>query len=63
LALAYLTRGQDFSRNLAAYLGPLFTIGMLLTWFYAVTRMPQVSSVPARDERVEGLEAVAPRSV
>jgi len=62
LALAYLTRGQEFGRSLAAYLGPLCTIGMLLTWFYAVTRMPQVSSVPARDERVKGLAAVAPRN-
>ncbi len=61
LALAYLTRGQEFSRSLAAYLGPLCTIGMLLTWFYAVTRMPQESRVPARDERVKSWEVVAPR--
>ena len=61
LALAYLTRGQEFGRSLATYLGPLCTIGMLLTWFYAVTRTSQVSSVPARNERVDGLEVAAPR--
>jgi len=61
LALAYLTRGQEFTRSLAAYVGPLCTVGMLLTWFYAVTRVPEVSGIPAREAKVAELEAAATR--
>jgi hypothetical protein len=61
LALAYLTRGLEFSRSLAAYLGPLCTVGMLLTWFYAVTRTPQAAAIPAREAKRVEFEAAAPR--
>jgi hypothetical protein len=59
LALAYLTRGLEFSRSLAAYLGPLCTVGMLLTWFYAVTRIPQTAAIPAREAKRAEFEAAA----
>lgn len=37
-ALIHLTLGRQYFISLYAYLGPLCTLGMLLTWLYAVTR-------------------------
>jgi hypothetical protein len=44
-ALAHLTPGQDFYGLFYPYVGPLCTLGMLLTWFYALVRVPQPSAV------------------
>jgi hypothetical protein len=40
-ALVYLTPGQYYVQQLWSYIAPLCTCGMLLTWFYAVARMPK----------------------
>lgn len=45
LALVYLTPGQQFGAELYRHIGPLFTLGMLLTWFYALARAPQFGRV------------------
>jgi hypothetical protein len=45
LALVYLTPGQQFGSELYRHIGPLFTLGMLLTWFYALARAPQFGRV------------------
>jgi len=60
-ALVTLTPGQQFASVLYAYLGPLCTLGMLLTWLYAVARVPEAARVLAREERVEELAAVPSR--
>jgi hypothetical protein len=60
LALLYLAQGQEFARALVAYLGPLCTVGMLLTWFYAVTRIPQTAAIPARQAKPVEFDAAAP---
>lgn len=44
LALLHLTSGQDFARVIFSFLNPICTLGMLITWIYAVTKTPQ--SVP-----------------
>lgn len=60
-ALVYLTPGQQYASNLYAYLGPPCTLGMLLTWLYAVVRVPEAAGVPARAERVAELATVPSR--
>jgi len=60
LALLNLARGQEFARSLVAYLGPLCTLGMLLTWFYAVARLPEAVPMRARAGEVAEM-AAAPR--
>ncbi len=40
-ALMFLTRGHAFAGALLPYISPLCTLGMLSTWLYAVTRVPQ----------------------
>ncbi len=45
LALIYLTPGQQYGSELYRHIGPLFTLGMLLTWFYALARAPQLGRV------------------
>jgi hypothetical protein len=52
-ALVYLTRGQAYPSMIYQYLGPLCYIGMLLTWFYAVTWVPQPRSVLSRETPAE----------
>jgi len=44
-ALVHLTPGERYASALYPYLGPLCTLGMLLTWFYALVRVPQPSAV------------------
>lgn len=39
LALFYLARGAAFSHLVGDYIFPLCDIGMILTWFYAITRV------------------------
>ena len=60
LALLNLARGQEFARSLVAYLGPLCTLGMLLTWFYAVALLPEAARIRARAGEVAEM-AAAPR--
>lgn len=40
LALVYLTGGTEISRVIGVYFVPLCDVGMILTWFYAVSRVP-----------------------
>lgn len=46
-ALVHLTPGWAFRTILNNTVGQLCTMGMLLTWFYAVARMPKTGRVPA----------------
>jgi hypothetical protein len=60
LALYYLTLGEYFARGLLTLLGPACTLGMLLTWIYAVVKMPAPVSIGARTKEQAALvEAVA----
>jgi hypothetical protein len=59
-ALVHLTPGQDYASALYPYLGALCTMGMLLTWFYAVTRIPQTAAIPARQAKPVEFDAAAP---
>jgi hypothetical protein len=63
LALLNLARHEELARFLVAYVGPVCTLGMLLTWFYALTRIPEVSPVRPTQEKGAELRAVAPREV
>jgi hypothetical protein len=60
-ALAHLTQAQDYYALLYPYVGPLCTLGMLLTWFYALVRAPQPSAIRAAKEPARELAAVATR--
>lgn len=44
-ALIHLTPGDQTFVTLAYYVGPMCTLGMLLSWFYAVTRTPSGQAV------------------
>lgn len=46
LALFYLARGAELSRLVGVYFFPLCDIGMILTWFYAVSRVPDLAKAP-----------------
>lgn len=46
LALYHLTSGENFSRILLNFLGPVCTLGMLSMWVYAIVKTPE--TVPAR---------------
>jgi hypothetical protein len=59
-ALVFLTPGQRFGSNLFTYIGPLCTLGMLLTWSYAVARLPEAVPMRARAGEVAEM-AAAPR--
>jgi hypothetical protein len=63
LALLNLARHEELARFLVAYVGPVCTLGMLLTWFYALTRIPEVSLLPRTQEKGAELRAVAPGEV
>lgn len=60
LAFYYLT-GGDLGRSLGVYLFPLFDIGMILTWFYAVSRVPEPAKI--RQTAVQARHAFADGSV
>jgi hypothetical protein len=42
MALLYLTSGEAYARSLAKLTPPICTMGLLVTWVYAVFRPPQV---------------------
>jgi len=58
LALLHLTSGQPYAQSLNSFIAPVCTLGMLLTWFYAVTRMPRAEAV-RESARVPALADVA----
>jgi hypothetical protein len=60
-ALVHLTPGQGYYGTLYPYVGPLCTMGMLLTWFYALVRVPQPSAARAGKEPARELAAVVSR--
>jgi hypothetical protein len=62
-ALVHLTPGQGYYNILYPYVGPLCTMGMLLTWFYALARAPQPSAIRTGKEPARELAAVASREV
>jgi len=41
------TPDNEFTKSLMVFLGPLCTLGMLLTWFYAVVKMPKPATARA----------------
>ncbi len=60
LALFTLTAGDSFARDLIPFLSPACTLGMLLTWIYAITKTTQAA--PAREQRgrrASWVEAIA----
>jgi hypothetical protein len=57
LALFYLARGAELSRLVGVYFFPLCDIGMILTWFYAVSRVPDLVKAPR--PMVDGTPAFA----
>jgi hypothetical protein len=48
LALVFLTGGNEVSRVVGIYFFPLCDMGMILTWFYAISRVPGLARVPRR---------------
>lgn len=46
LALVHLTSVPEVSRLVGIYLIPLCDAGMILTWFYAISRIPGLAKVP-----------------
>jgi len=48
LALTFLTKGSEVARVVDAFFFPLCDIGMILTWFYAISRVPGLAKVPRR---------------
>jgi hypothetical protein len=60
LALLYLTSGEDFARSIFSFLNPVCTLGMLLTWIYAIVKTPLPVPVGAQVDKQAGLaEALA----
>jgi hypothetical protein len=57
LALVFLTGGNEISRVVGVYFFPLCDIGMILTWFYAISRVPGLAKAPRRV--VDGTPAYA----
>lgn len=56
-ALKFLTPSIGFTESLMDFIGPLCTLGMLLTWFYAVTRLPKAARFPASKKLVPAMAA------
>jgi hypothetical protein len=50
MAVVVLTGAQDYANSLISHIDPLCTLGMLLTWLYAVTRVPRTAPRPVREE-------------
>jgi hypothetical protein len=48
LALIYLSSGAEISHVIGVYFFPLCDIGMILTWFYAISRVPGPANAPRR---------------
>lgn len=51
-ALTFLMHGERYANSLMVFVGPLCTLGMLSTWFYALVRPPKTARVPAKMEFV-----------
>jgi hypothetical protein len=62
-ALVHLTPGERYASALYPYLGPLCALGMLLTWFYALVRVPQPSAVRTGKASVRELAPVVGREI
>jgi len=52
LALLFITHSQSYAISLYALVNPLCTMGMLLTWFYAVVKMPKPAEARASKKLV-----------
>lgn len=61
LALTYLTRGADIAHVVGVYLFPLCDIGMILTWFYAISRVPEKPKV--RQSKLRPTHILAEESI
>ncbi len=61
LALVYLTPGHRYASSLMTYVSPLCTLGMLVTWFYALVCTPAPAKAPFRQEELPALAEAAPR--
>lgn len=61
LALTYLTRGADIAHVVGVYLFPLCDIGMILTWFYAISRVPETPKV--RESKIRPRHIFAEESI
>jgi hypothetical protein len=60
LALYHLTWGEHFASLLFSLLNPACTLGMLLIWMYAITKVPQVESVRSlKGKQVAWVHAVS----
>ena len=51
------TPAYEYAKLLFGFVGPLCTLGMLLTWFYAVARLPKTVRVPASKQFVPAMVA------
>ncbi|MDD1749213.1 MAG: hypothetical protein LUO89_04990 [Methanothrix sp.] len=63
LALAHLTPGEGYASTLFLFVSPLCTLGMLLTWFYALVRVPQPSAIRTGQAPVRVLAPAVSREV
>jgi hypothetical protein len=59
LALYHLTGGDHFARSITPFIAAACTLGMLAVWFYAVAKLPQAATAPARAEMAPDMTAVA----
>ncbi len=55
-ALITLTQREEYSASLQRFIVPLCTLGMLLTWLYAVAFMPKGEAVSPADEKMPDLQ-------
>jgi hypothetical protein len=55
LAFVHLTLNENFSRGLLTLLGPVCTLGMLLTWIYAISKAGEPVRDRARTDRQAAL--------
>ncbi len=55
-ALVTLTPGAKYSDSLRTFILPLCTLGMLLTWLYAVAFMPKGEAVSPAEEKMPDLQ-------
>jgi len=58
LALYYLTLGQGFVPRFFSFLNPVCTLGMLLTWLYAIVKTPEAVSLPSQAGKQAALAEV-----
>jgi len=60
LALYHLVPHDSFARHFFGFLNPLFTLGMLLIWIYAIVKVPQRVRVFSKAEQKTALfEAIS----